>query len=398
MLLEATKSGLERNSKAQAAAKRGGHVRVEHATTPPILEPLRANPASGSHREKSAPPRNEPHHEFDLLHMDEFSVERSGAIIEAAARGQILDGHEQTGEVLTGLHAPAQATGVAPLLPAANPGLAGRIARRSGVAASAAVLGLASVAAAATGPLGLLGHEGPPAAEGEEAEDTVFNFGYDEELHLLVTGTSSTEGDYDCSLEQEDDNPSYLTRYAVGEDEIAVDELSLDGEAVEFPARDGESDPVVYGDAEECALGAAEVAGPNGQVNHGQFMKTFNELYEGTGRGCINRHLAQSDLGKGDQQIKVSDVDPDFESVADGDQGEVTFSTILADCERGNGNGNGNGNGRGNGHRTDIDEDSAADDDDEDDEESEGRGNGNGNGRGNGNGNGRGNGNGNGNG
>ena len=63
----------------------------------------------------------------------------------------------------------------------------------------------------------------------------------------------------------------------------------------------------------DCGLRGGEVAGRQGQINHGSLMKLFDSLYVGQGRGCLNRHLAQADFGKGDQQIYVSDVDPDFE-------------------------------------------------------------------------------------
>jgi hypothetical protein len=65
-------------------------------------------------------------------------------------------------------------------------------------------------------------------------------------------------------------------------------------------------------------------------------MKSINSVFEGTHRGCINRFLAGSDLGKGEQQIQVPDVDPDATEVTEGDQGTVDFTTVLADCERGN--------------------------------------------------------------
>ena len=353
--------------------------------------------------------------------MNELTPEESEAIIEAAGRGEVLEAHQLTGEMLTSLHTPGKAGGSAPSIAAATPGVAGRIARRSAVAASVAVLSMASVAAAATGPLGLLGDDEPVETESIEEElveeelveeesvedgDTVLNFGYDDESQLFVWNTSSTEGDHDCSLEKDGD-PEYGTRYGVDGGDISVDGLTLEGGDVTFPARDEEGDDAVYEPEGECALGAAEVAGPNGQINHGMFMKAFNSIYEATGRGCINRHLAQSDMGKDDQQVRVSDVDPDFVPVADGDEGDVTFSTVLADCERGNGNGNENGkanekaNEKANGHREDADEDLAVEASTDEGAVSPGNGNGRGNGNadehGNGNGNKNGNGRGNGN-
>lgn len=193
--------------------------------------------------------------------------------------------------------------------------------------------------------------------EEEEPADTVFNFGYDEEFHLLVWNTSATDGQYDCTLENGPVNPKYLTEDGL----ILVDGLTseVEGEAMDviFLDREDEAaEPLPYSADGDCALNAADVAGPNGQINHGMFMKLFNSLREGQRRGCLNRYLAQSHLGKGDQQIKVSDVDPDFVSVMDADTGEIVFSTFAADCERGkSGNGNGkskkndNGNGTGDG-------------------------------------------------
>ena len=207
--------------------------------------------------------------------------------------------------------------------------------------------------------------EQPTEEPTEEREDTVFNFGYDEEFHLLVWNTSATDGQYDCTLENGPVNPKYLTEDGL----ILVDGLTseVEGEAVDVVFLDREdeaAEPLPYSADGDCALNAAEVAGPNGQINHGMFMKLFNSLREGQRRGCLNRYLAQSHLGKGDQQIKVSDVDPDFVSVMDADTGEIVFSTFAADCERGkSGNGNGkskkndNGNGTGDGPEASKEED-----------------------------------------
>ena len=63
-------------------------------------------------------------------------------------------------------------------------------------------------------------------------------------------------------------------------------------------------------------------------------MKLFNSLFDGRGRGCVARHLAQSDLGKGDQQVQANDTTP-FESVEAGDTGVVEFTSAEADCEHG---------------------------------------------------------------
>ncbi len=185
--------------------------------------------------------------------------------------------------------------------------------------------------------------------EGEETDDTVFNFGYDEGFRLLVLNASPTDGPNDCTL-QDDENGVLNATYLTDDGVIVVDELT-EGEdenetEVVFPGRD-DNDEVLYSDSEECGLRAVDVTGPNGQVNHGMFMKAWNSIYEGKGRGCLNRHLAGSNLGKDGQQVKVSDDSSDFTPVVDGDTGMVEFSTFAADCEHGKSN-NGNGNGHGN--------------------------------------------------
>jgi hypothetical protein len=60
-------------------------------------------------------------------------------------------------------------------------------------------------------------------------------------------------------------------------------------------------------------------------------MKLFHHLVEGRGMGCLNRVIAQSDLGKGDQQLQSSDVDATF---APEITGQVDFTTVAADCNR----------------------------------------------------------------
>ena len=93
--------------------------------------------------------------------------------------------------------------------------------------------------------------------------------------------------------------------------------------------------PEPYTGAEgECGLSGGDVTGPAGQVNHGMFMKLFNRLYEGSSRGCVARSIAQSDLGKGDQQVGPED-DPGYAPIAGGETGEIDFESIEADCEHG---------------------------------------------------------------
>jgi hypothetical protein len=58
---------------------------------------------------------------------------------------------------------------------------------------------------------------------------------------------------------------------------------------------------------------SGEVVGPNGQVNHGQVMKQLHDLIDGNDVGCITSAVAQSEFGKGDQQVQPKDttVTPD---------------------------------------------------------------------------------------
>ncbi len=136
--------------------------------------------------------------------------------------------------------------------------------------------------------------------------DTVFNVGYDEDFHVLFWSVSPNDGETQCEMENGDVTVDFGAEGAV--------------EAVGF---------------EDCSLSAAEVSGPNGQINHGMFMKLFNSLYEGQGRGCLNRHLAQLGLGKDDTKVKVSEVDPEFVSATEGDSADVAFHTFLTSCEKG---------------------------------------------------------------
>jgi hypothetical protein len=60
-------------------------------------------------------------------------------------------------------------------------------------------------------------------------------------------------------------------------------------------------------------------------------MKLFHHLVDMQGMGCLNRIIAQSDLGKGDQQLRTADVDAAF---APDSTGQVDFTTVAADCNR----------------------------------------------------------------
>ncbi len=93
---------------------------------------------------------------------------------------------------------------------------------------------------------------------------------------------------------------------------ITEDEVDCTGE-IELP--------------EECH--GIDVAGPNGQINHGTIMSAFvhslKDIEFDGPRGQAVRELAHSDLGKGDQQVKTGDVtddddDDDDDEIGDSDE------------------------------------------------------------------------------
>lgn len=204
--------------------------------------------------------------------------------------------------------------------------------------------------------LGLIAFSGVAAAEehpSEDTEDTTFNFGYDEDNGVFIWGSSASDGDFDCTLE----NGELQATYGSQDGGLLIEDLAhLEGadadSTVEFEPNEEEGDPVAYTDeGHDCQLTAGDVAGPQGQVNHGMFLKTFNAMFDGQARGCMVRHIAQSDLGKGDQQVNVPDVDPEAEGVEEGDTGEIDFETVMTDCvhgpdEEAEVEGEGNGQGR----------------------------------------------------
>lgn len=130
--------------------------------------------------------------------------------------------------------------------------------------------------------------------QAEQVADTLFSFGYDLINRMFVFNLSALEGSIDCPLV--------------------------------------EGTPGVESSDTECGSSGLEVSGPNGQVNHGMFMKLFNSLWQGQGRGCVVRHLAKSDLGKGDQQVKPGDTsDADLT-----EPGVVDLTTVETRCQNAN--------------------------------------------------------------
>ena len=191
---------------------------------------------------------------------------------------------------------------------------------------------------------GLLAVSTVAAAEHVEShdEDTVFSFGYDDVNHFLAINIGPNDTLYECDLQ----NGALTATYGEADSDglIPVDALKGPDGVKLFDVRaqlelaEGfvkVSDPIEYSGADgECGVSGVVVAGPNGQINHGQFMKAAKSLLDIQGQGCIVRYLAKSDIGKTDAtKLVTSDVDPLFEI---GDTGDITFMTFEADCSRGN--------------------------------------------------------------
>jgi hypothetical protein len=252
--------------------------------------------------------------------MNDISPDHSEAIIEAAARGQIGPEADVVGGLLASLHAPGTATGTAPVVGLANNGFAGRVARRTAVAASAAVLGLASVAAAATGAGGLLADD----SASTDLEDAIV-----EEAEVDETEEESSGQDAPDETEA-----------APGADE----------------ARGGGNRPEIEGVDAADGLDEAELELLcEGAENHGHYVSTVarDKSTEGeASHGERVREAAASDCGKDD----VEDDGDEDESEDSEDEAEVEDETSdddedAADEASDDGrSGNGHGKAKGNGH------------------------------------------------
>ena len=209
---------------------------------------------------------------------------------------------------------------------------------------------------------------------GEREGDTRFNFGYDAQARLFLFNTQATDSSpNDCTLE----NGTLTASYGKPRDgAIPVEKLEYGNGVVSFGATGFElaenvqkatQESIDYAGADATCGISGHAVGEQGHINHGQFMKLFNSLIDMRGRGCLNRWLAQSGLGKGDQQVKTQD----FEDAEDGKVG-IDFETVIATCDHGKkdksedhpGRGHGNrdkdedhpGQGHGNGHQDDANE------------------------------------------
>jgi len=163
--------------------------------------------------------------------------------------------------------------------------------------------------------------------------DTMLNFGYDETNHVFIADVSATNEPYDCTLADGILTVGYGD--AGGTLTIPIDTLADGAGSFEFEVVDpaeGEPATAPYAGADGvCGLIGTYF---DGLVDHGTFMDAFNAYLDtldlAGGRGCLVRIVAQSDLGKDDQQI--TEVNPEF---AIGETGGVQFTTEITDCSPG---------------------------------------------------------------
>jgi hypothetical protein len=182
--------------------------------------------------------------------------------------------------------------------------------------------------------LSLLFSAGIASANSEDGErdgDTLFNFGYDPQARLFLFNTQATDSSpYDCTLQ----NGSLTVTYGTldGGDVIPVEGLSDSDGNVTFgrtefeltrDVQEATQDSIDYAGADATCGISGYAIGDKDHINHGQFMKLFNNLIDMRGRGCLNRWLAQSNLGKDDQEDLVT-----------GETG-ITFTTAIATCDHG---------------------------------------------------------------
>ncbi len=199
--------------------------------------------------------------------------------------------------------------------------------------------------------IGLLGVSSVALAEHDDThpEDTQFSFGYDLANHLLAINIGPNWDPYVCDFENGELTATYGDP---DEGVIPITDLEDGGSPWTFDAREeglldevavAEPALVPYDGADGvCGVNGVVVAGPNGQINHGQFMKAakslFNSLYDIKGHGCIVRHLAKSNIGKGNDpsHLTVSEAEAlGFVFGGAGTTGDIDFTTVEADCNRG---------------------------------------------------------------
>ena len=186
------------------------------------------------------------------------------------------------------------------------------------------------------------------AALAAPSADTLLVAGYDSDQMAVLYGVSDIDADdaetatLDCTLvgdfvyevdngeEVADDATQVGVTGLWSKDKEAEDGK---GDQVEFYFEgddDEEGDSVLYGTdttddedgAEECALTSVKIEpNGNGEINHGTVVSTFAKLLQG-GHGCLIRHFAQSDFGKGD-----------YDEV-DAESFEVTLQSFETACNK----------------------------------------------------------------
>ncbi len=197
----------------------------------------------------------------------------------------------------------------------------------------------------------ILATAGIASANDEDTDpriDTLFTYGYDAQTNLFFSNTHTTDSTpLDCTL-----SGTFNAKYGEPDPEdgtVSVDRLGDDGGDVTFQATGYDLADVVEeaaGSAEykfdgDCGISGIAV---ESDINHGQFMKLFNENIDMGGRGCLNRWLAKSGLGN-------DAIAPDFTDLAIGFDGIIAFTTVGTDCIHGNQDGAEDHPGRG--HKTD---------------------------------------------
>jgi hypothetical protein len=180
-------------------------------------------------------------------------------------------------------------------------------------------------------------------AEHEEShdEDTLLSFAYDNLNHFLAVNLGPNDVAFTCDFE----DGTLTAMFGTGDPNgvIAVDVLEGEDGVKTFDPRPedelaegvvAETEPAEYAGADGvCGVSGLIVAGPNGQINHGQLVKAAKGLLDMKGQGCVLRYFAQSDIGRTDEtMIRTSDVDSSF---AIGESGELDFLTFEADCDHG---------------------------------------------------------------
>ena len=136
-------------------------------------------------------------------------------------------------------------------------------------------------------------------------------------IPLVVAGVASAAPQYPV------DNPAE-TRFTVSY-QPADEVLTLGTSVVEPPdAGSGVVDDV-------SSDVSVSVAGPNGQINHGQIVRQIHDLVDRSQVGCVTRAVAQSDLGKGDQQVR-----PQEQSTSTDATEPIDPSVLEVECSNSN--------------------------------------------------------------